>query len=64
MGGGVLCTTRPFPSNARLYLRITVTRRTRKVEAGRAWYREATDRLGIEFMDIEGALTTVVLFRG
>jgi hypothetical protein len=61
MGGAFVCTTRPFPSNARL--RITLTRKEQKVEA-LAVVRIVKPRigLGIEFMDIE-APYDAVLFR-
>jgi len=61
MGGAFICTTRSFPSNARL--RITLTRKEQKVEA-LAVVRIVKPRigLGIEFMDIEAPYDDV-LFR-
>jgi len=61
MGGAFICTTRPFPSNARM--RVTLTRKEQKVEA-LAVVRIVKPRigLGIEFMDIE-APYDAVLFR-
>jgi len=61
MGGAFICTTRPFPSNARM--RVTLTRKEQKVEA-LAVVRIVKPRigLGIEFMDIEAPYDTV-LFR-
>jgi len=61
MGGAFICTTRAFPSNARL--RITLTRKDKKVVA-LAVVRIVKPRigLGIEFMDIEAPYDDV-LFR-
>lgn len=52
MGGGFVCTSKPFPSNTRV--RITLTRKNQKVEA-LAVVRIVKPRIGmgVEFMDLE-----------
>ena len=59
MGGAFVCTTRPFPSNARL--RITLTRKEQKVEA-LAVVRIVKPRIGmgVEFMDVEAPYNGVL----
>jgi len=52
MGGAFICTSRPFPLNARM--RITLTRKGQKVEA-LAVVRIVKPRIGmgVEFIDVE-----------
>jgi hypothetical protein len=61
LGGAFICTSRPFPSNARV--RITLTRKDQKVEA-LAVVRIVKPKigLGVEFMDVEAPYNDV-LFR-
>jgi hypothetical protein len=52
MGGAFICTSRPFPSNARV--RITMTRKDQKVEAlGVVRIVKPRIGMGIEFIDLE-----------
>ena len=52
MGGAFICTSKPFPSNARV--RITMTRKDQKVEAlGVVRIVKPRIGMGIEFIDLE-----------
>ena len=52
MGGVFICTSRPFPSNARV--RMTLTRKDQKVEAlGVVRIVKPRIGMGIEFIDLE-----------
>jgi hypothetical protein len=59
LGGAFICTSRPFPSNARV--RITLTRKDQKVEA-LAVVRIVKPKigLGVEFMDVEAPYNDVL----
>jgi hypothetical protein len=52
MGGAFICTSKPFPSNARV--RITMTRKDQKVEAlGVVRIVKPRIGMGVEFIDLE-----------
>ncbi len=52
MGGAFICTSRPFPSNARI--RITLTRKDQRVEAlGVVRIAKPRIGMGIEFIDLQ-----------
>ena len=52
MGGAFICTSRPFPSNARV--RVTMTRKDQKVEAlGVVRIVKPRIGMGVEFIDLE-----------
>ena len=52
MGGAFICTSRPFPSNARV--RMTLTRKDQKVEAlGVVRIVKPRIGMGIEFIDLD-----------
>jgi PilZ domain len=52
MGGAFICTSRPFPSNARV--RMTLTRKDQKLEAlGVVRIVKPRIGMGIEFIDLE-----------
>ena len=52
MGGVFICTSKPFPSNARV--RITMTRKDQKVEAlGVVRIVKPRIGMGVEFIDLE-----------
>jgi hypothetical protein len=52
MGGAFICTSKPFPSNARI--RITLVRKDQKVEAlGVVRIVKPRIGMGIEFIDVE-----------
>ena len=59
MGGAFVCTSRPFPSNARI--RITLTRKGQRVEAlGVVRIVKPRIGLGIEFIDVESPYLEVL----
>jgi PilZ domain-containing protein len=52
MGGAFICTSKPFPSNARV--RITMTRKDQRVEAlGVVRIVKPRIGMGVEFIDLE-----------
>jgi PilZ domain len=52
MGGAFICTSKPFPSNARV--RLTMTRKDQKVEAlGVVRIVKPRIGMGVEFIDLE-----------
>jgi hypothetical protein len=52
MGGAFVCTSKPFPSNARV--RLTLTRKDQKVEAlGVVRIVKPRIGMGVEFIDLE-----------
>jgi hypothetical protein len=59
LGGAFICTSRPFPSNARI--RITLTRKDQRVEAlGVVRIVKPRIGLGIEFIDVESPYLEVL----
>jgi PilZ domain len=59
MGGAFICTSRPFPSNARI--RITLTRKDQRVEAlGVVRIVKPRIGMGIEFIDVESPYIEVL----